>query len=247
MKKILLFLYAILAMSNFAFSQEKIKKDSLILLDSIRYTPEQKVVKYNLQSKSFNTGSFSRGIDPFIDPEEDPDPYPNPPPVAPTATIDAGRTQSLIDISSTGSSTYIVPISIPTGINNIAPKIGLAYNSQAGNGIAGYGWNISGLSAITRIAANKNIDNYIGSININGGDKFALDGQRLILKSGVYGEEGAVYETENYSNVKIVSRSYYGYGGGQIYFEVFYPDGSKAVYGSNYNSNSTLQYGIDYL
>ncbi|MFC5283652.1 RHS repeat-associated core domain-containing protein [Pedobacter alpinus] len=249
MKKILLLLFIILSITKIAFSQEKIKKDSLILLDTIRYVPEQKVEKFNLQSQSFNAGSLRVGIDPIgIDPEEDPNPNPYPQPSSvPTAQIDAGRTQSLIDVSNTGSATFAVPISIPAGVNGVAPKISLTYSSQSGNGIAGYGWNIGGLSSITRIAASKNLDNYIGAINNNGGDKFALDGQRLILKSGIYGEEGAVYETENYSNVKIVSRSYYGYGGGLIYFEVFYPDGSKAVYGSNYNSNSTLQYGIDYL
>ncbi|MCB4234338.1 hypothetical protein LDL59_02305 [Kaistella anthropi] len=36
-------------------------------------------------------------------------------------------------------------------------------------------------------------------------DYYSFNGQRLILKSGVYGKDGAEYVTEKFSNVKIKS------------------------------------------
>ena len=36
-------------------------------------------------------------------------------------------------------------------------------------------------------------------------DYYSFNGQRLILKSGEYGKDGAEYVTEKYSNIKIKS------------------------------------------
>ena len=50
-------------------------------------------------------------------------------------------------ITPTGGRVYTVPIAtIQDG--KLAPKIALSYNSQSGNGIAGYGWSLTGLSSI---------------------------------------------------------------------------------------------------
>ncbi|TAF45035.1 MAG: hypothetical protein EAZ64_05515, partial [Sphingobacteriales bacterium] len=155
--------------------------------------------------------------------------------------IDAGRTSSSIDVSPTGAATYTIPIAVPPGINGVMPQVALSYNSQGGNGLAGYGWNVTGISTITRIAATQFHDGFVGRINFDMNDRFALDGQRLILKSGIYGADGAEYETENYSNLKIISRGTYSEllnrVLGPAYFEVIYPDGSKYLYGFNYSSS----------
>src|SRR5690606_41619007 len=49
--------------------------------------------------------------------------------------------------------------------------------------------NIYGLSSITRIGAAKYSDGKVGGINLDTTDRFALDGQRLLLKSGIYGDD----------------------------------------------------------
>jgi len=48
-----------------------------------------------------------------------------------------------------GSATYGVPIEVPPGRGGIAPNLALTYNSQAGNGWLGVGWNLD-MGAIQR-------------------------------------------------------------------------------------------------
>ncbi|HEY0055205.1 MAG TPA: FG-GAP-like repeat-containing protein, partial [Pedobacter sp.] len=165
-----------------------------------------------------------------------------------SGTVAAGRTAASIDVSPSGAIAYAVPIAVPPGIGSVVPQIGLAYSSQAGSGLAGFGWNISGLSSISRIPSTKFHDNFTSGVNFDINDRFALDGQRLIVKSGTYGGDGAEYQTENYSNVKIISRgvSPFGANHGPAYFEVYYPDGSKAFYGFDSNSRTKTDFALTY-
>ena len=180
---------------------------------------------------------------PPIDPVDPIDPID---PVDPgqAGSVSAGRTASSIDVSASGASVFSVPFSLPPGIGNTVPQLGLSYNVQSGNGIAGYGWNISGLSSITRVSSTIFHDEKIGGVNLDVNDRFAFDGQRLMLKNGTYGADGAEYQTENFSNVRIFSRGVSTYG--PQYFEVLYPDGSKAYYGVDYNSRTATDYAISY-
>lgn len=159
-----------------------------------------------------------------------------------------GTTYGELSVSRNGAANYNIPIAVPPGIDGVVPGVSISYNSQSGHGMAGFGWNVAGLSTITRIPANKFHDGIIDPVDFDHLDRFALDGQRLILKSGSYGANGAIYETENYSNLKIVSYGVSSYGAsyGPAYFIVFYPDGSKAYYGTNTNSRSRLEYAITY-
>ncbi|MEP7094718.1 MAG: SpvB/TcaC N-terminal domain-containing protein, partial [Flavobacterium sp.] len=123
-------------------------------------------------------------------------------------STEVGITEGQLSVSLTGSALYSIPIAVPPGINGVVPQVGLVYNSQGGNGLAGYGWNISGISAITRIPSTKFHDGTIDEVDFDSLDRFALDGQRLVIKSGtngIYGANGTVYETENFSNIKITS------------------------------------------
>lgn len=158
----------------------------------------------------------------------------------------AGTTSGNFEVSLTGAATYNVPFKMLPGINNLVPQIGLTYSSQGSNGLAGWGWNISGLSTITRIPSTTYHDGEIDPVDFDIMDRFALDGQRLILKSGNYGQSGAVYETENYSNIRITSygTSPYGSEYGPSYFKVEYPNGTRAWYGLAGNSRNKLEWAL---
>ena len=159
-----------------------------------------------------------------------------------------GSTVGNLSVSPTGGVTYAVPIDVPPGLNGIAPEISLAYNSQSGNGLAGWGWNVTGVSVITRVPSTLFHDDQLDGVDFDSNDRFALDGQRLIVKTGTYGGNGAEYQTERYSNVKITSHGTHPTSGvsGPSYFKVYYPDGSIAFYGNSSNSRSRTDYAITY-
>ena len=160
-------------------------------------------------------------------------------------STEAGSTAGGLSISLTGTASYSVPIMVPPGIKDVTPNIGVNYSSQGANGLAGWGWNVSGLSTISRVPSTKYYDNKHDGIDFKN-DRFSLDGQRLILKSGTYGANGAVYQTENYSNVKVVAygSSPYGSTYGPSYFIIYYPNGTRAWYGNSGNSRSRLEWAI---
>lgn len=160
-----------------------------------------------------------------------------------------GQTIGDFSVSATGGANYTIPIANLPSVKNAVPNISLNYSSQSKNGIAGWGWNISGASSITRISSTKFHDGVIDAVNYNDKDRFALDGQRLLLKSGTYGGDGAEYQTENYSNVKVISYgvSSYGTNYGPSYFIIYYPNGNSAVYGNNPNSKNQLEWKVNHI
>ncbi|MCI9843341.1 RHS repeat-associated core domain-containing protein [Flavobacterium pectinovorum] len=165
------------------------------------------------------------------------------------SSAETGVTAGNLAVTLSGGASYTIPIAVPPGINGVVPQISLSYNSQNGPGLAGYGWNVSGISKITRIPTTKFHDGKIDPVDyVN--DRFALDGERLLVKKGtggVYGANGTQYETENFSNVKITSyiNPTYLYSG-PVYFLVEYPDGSKAHYGHQNGGGTFLEWGITY-
>lgn len=166
-------------------------------------------------------------------------------------STEVGVTAGQLSVSLTGGAVYDIPIAVPPGINGVIPQISLSYNSQAGNGLAGYGWNITGISVITRISATKFHDGTIDAVDFDSLDRFSLDGKRFMVKngtSGVYGADGTIYETESFSNIKITSYGVHPNGAnyGPSYFKVEYPDGSFAIYGNDSNSRTRNDWAITY-
>ena len=137
-------------------------------------------------------------------------------------------TQGKLDISSSGQATFTLPIAMPPSINGFGPKIDLNYNSGQLSGMAGQGWNINGISRISRISTRKDIDGFRDGVDFDDNDKLAIDGQRLLLKSGTYWENGSVYETEVQSNINVLLTK----NGNTFLFTVTSPDGTKSWYGN---------------
>lgn len=137
-----------------------------------------------------------------------------------------------------GAKTYTVPIDVYPGMHNHQPSLSLNYNSQSGNSIMGMGWAVGGLSAITRGVKSIYYDKNAEGVSLKKDDALYLDGERLIRYFSTSSE--LCYETET-GNIKVK-----GYYSGDIikYFEVFYPNGNKGVYGDKSSLNSQVIYPI---
>lgn len=138
-------------------------------------------------------------------------------------------TKGELQISNSGTAVYNLPIANPPSIKNVAPVINLTYSSGVRGGIAGQGWSINSISSITRIGTRRDIDGFVDGVDFDDNDKLALDGQRLLLKTGTYWATGSTYETEYKSNSKIELKIE---NGSTILFIVTSPDGSRTWYGS---------------
>lgn len=155
-------------------------------------------------------------------------------------------TQGSIDVNGSGQLQFSLPVALPPAVKSVAPQINLVYTSGSGNGIAGYGWNLSGITAISRVGKNLDKDGKTETIKLDENDYFSFNGQRLILKSGEYGKDGAEYTTEKFSNVKIKSvGSLEGKKwSGPVHWEVSFEDGSQAWYGADETSKTAVEYNI---
>ena len=131
-------------------------------------------------------------------------------------------------VSPTGARTYQIPIVTAAGFK-LTPSIALGYNSQAGEGWVGYGWDIQGLSTISLI--NKNVYYHGVAKGASVEDKdavFALDGVPLVRNSN--SATSAAYPLETASGHILVApeKNSQGY---VTRFTALYPNGLTVVYG----------------
>ncbi|MCB1601079.1 MAG: VCBS repeat-containing protein [Xanthomonadales bacterium] len=159
-------------------------------------------------------------------------------------------------VDEAGQATYNIPIYVPPGTAGVQPKLSLVYNSGGGPGALGKGWNLSGLSVISRCRASREAGDFIvggapvdgdpNSIAFRQQDRFCMDGQRLILVSTdkIYGDDGAEYRLESDRFTRVYSRGGLNppeptFGNpytGPNYFEVQRKDGSTSTYGNTVDS-----------
>lgn len=150
------------------------------------------------------------------------------------ATV-AGTTPGALTVSESGAAIYRIPIKVPPGISGMEPKLELVYNSQAGNGLLGAGWSLSGLSAITRCPQSIAIDGVRSSVTYTSSDRFCLDGQRLIaVSAGAYGANLSEYRTEvdSFSQISASGTA----GTGPASFTVKTKSGLTMSFGSTANA-----------
>ena len=98
--------------------------------------------------------------------------------------FDVGSLPGNFSVTSSGSASYSLGIDIPPGINGVQPAVGVAYDSQGGNGQLGMGWSITGLSQINRCSKTIAEDGFIHGVDFSIEDAFCLDGQRLVHTGG---------------------------------------------------------------
>lgn len=152
-----------------------------------------------------------------------------------TESDQVGATAGQFRVNESGAATYNIPIMAAEGVAGVTPQIGLAYSSSAGKNIAGMGWSLSGLSAISRCRQTLYTDNKVKPITWTSDDRFCLDGQRLVLDSGTYGSAESTYKTEIDSFITVTAKG--GNAGDPDYFVVRKKDGSLSTYGDTGNAS----------
>jgi RHS repeat-associated protein len=145
-----------------------------------------------------------------------------------------GRIAAGVGVDPAGAASWSVPIDVTAGRGGLRPAVSLRYNSHDGDGLAGVGLTLAGLSKISRCAQTIAVDGRMQGVRFAAGDRYCLDGQPLVLLSGVYGADGAEYRTEINNLQRVVSRGQQG--SGPAWFEVQRPDGLTWRYGNDADS-----------
>ena len=147
-------------------------------------------------------------------------------------SLPVGTIQGTAGVSPSGAATYTIPIPVQPGRNGLEPQVSLVYNSQGGNGTAGWGWSLAATSSITRCGSNYYYDSAAKGIDWTTSDNLMLDGQRLILVSGSNLQNGAKYQLENDPATEITCRTAQPTGSlSRVGFTVRTRDGRTMNYG----------------
>ena len=142
-----------------------------------------------------------------------------------------------VNVGTMGALAYSIPLEIPAGINGMQPNLSIDYNSQGGNGLLGWGWDLGGLSCISRSGQTLYHDGKMTAADLTIEDRFMLDGQRLVLVEGSYGSNKSKYKTENdcFSKITFYTRGAHhdkAASSNGSYFEVWDKSGNKLFYES---------------
>lgn len=135
-------------------------------------------------------------------------------------------------VNSNGSSAFVIPLSLPQGQAGMTPELNIVYNSLAGEGILGYGMNLSCISSITRCGKRSFYDGSNSGVSFADA-LFELDGLRLIKNGST---SNYLKEVDDFSRITLHG----GTAGNPQYFAVQQKDGTKFYYG-NYNATNAFQ------
>lgn len=144
-----------------------------------------------------------------------------------------GALAGQLEVTPLGAASYRIPLFTAAGANGLRPELALAYDSRARGGIAGPGWQLAGLSVISRCP--RTIASHGGhrGVSYDAEDRFCLDGIPLIAISGSPGAAGTEYRTEVHAQQRVRSFGSQGSGAatGPGWFEVEHPQGLVYRYG----------------
>ncbi|HEY2989197.1 MAG TPA: FG-GAP-like repeat-containing protein, partial [Candidatus Binatia bacterium] len=154
-----------------------------------------------------------------------------------------GMSLGSFKVSNNGAAAYTIPLITPAGINGIAPKLSLVYDSQRQNGLLGMGWSLEGLPTITRCPRTVAQDGAKGGVNLDTSDRFCLDGQRLMaITTGTYGAAGMEYRTEMDTFVRVFSNGQVSTpGSGPLSFTVKNKAGETLEFGNDSLGTSRIE------
>ncbi len=141
-------------------------------------------------------------------------------------------------VSVTGAMNYMVPIQIAPGRATLPVSVSLAYSSQGNSGFMGFGWSLGGLSLIQELSTNIYYNTKTEPLKLSKAGQFVLDGMKLVKLSE--NSTQITYQSEQ-GNIKVTA---YLSGSNIKYFNVFYPNGSSAIFGYESNTVQQLYYPL---
>ena len=90
----------------------------------------------------------------------------------------------------------------------MAPKLSLQYSAER-NRVVGIGWSLTGSSSITRGHKTLSSEGAVDGVDYDpagaDSDHYYLDGKKLVVIKGSYGQDNAEYRTEQDSFSQIIS------------------------------------------
>ena len=185
---------------------------------------------YYIVSEGNNcSGSITTNVTFFAPDDSD---YTDVPSAYSTEPEEVGGIGGSLDVSPTGGAIYSIPIKVPQGVGGLQPSLSILYNSQSGNGIVGWGCNLSSVSAITRGPKTVYHDGVAAGMTFSADEAYYMDGKRLIYHSGAVGQEGAIYYPESDPFTKVIVHGTYNSTVANTWFEVKSPDGKIYYYGN---------------
>lgn len=158
--------------------------------------------------------------------------------------LDVGTIPGQASVNLMGGASYTIPFDFPKGSGGVIPQISLTYNSGGGMGIAGLGWNLNGLHAITRAGRNLGDDERVTPISFTNDDWFLFDGSKLIPESE-NGIDMMKHHTQIESFSEVISHTS-DIDKGPDWWEILMKDGTKIEIGKNADSKILNTYS-DYI
>lgn len=116
--------------------------------------------------------------------------------IGPPAFAAVGATAGTANVTRNGAATYDIQLTLPP--DRLMPSLGVSYSHMRGNGLLGMGFALSGFSTIQRCSRTLAQDGVSSPVisNDQGDDGYCLDGNRLMLVGGTYGQPNSTYRTE---------------------------------------------------
>ena len=145
-----------------------------------------------------------------------------------------GALPASTSVSTSGTGRVRVPLRLPPARRGMGPRLGVAYDSDRGDGILGPGFTLTGLSSISRCARNTARDGTNAGVALDERDALCLDGERLLpIDPSVGGAatSGVEYRPEHDPTRRVLS--YPGSVAGPARFEVYAGDGTIREYGGS--------------
>jgi YD repeat-containing protein len=153
-------------------------------------------------------------------------------PIDPTKVV--GAINGDAGVTPGGAATYQIPVHCPPGTSSVQPYFFINYSSQSANGSLGWGWELTGLSSITRTSKTLYQDGKSASPEMNNLDVYAIDGNRLLsdIDKPEGGEQGFYTSAADFS----VVYAHGFYSNGPTYWTVRLKDGTVKEYGNSPDS-----------